>query len=111
METNNSLSHVLFTKLAITRVLIGAAIGLALITIFLSGDIQAKPEWSKYWMIRPFIVVTFAGGAGGFFYHLMESLRRKGKWQMIVANTISLIVFFFGLWIGSVLGLAGTLWD
>ena len=112
MTTTDTLpTQPFFTKALATRMLIGAGIGLLLITIFLWGVDNPKPEWSKYWMIRPFVVVTFAGGVGGLFFHLMEGLRRKGNWLMIVANIISLIIFIFGLWIGSVLGLAGTLWD
>ena len=111
MTTTDNPTKPFFNKALVTRVLIGAAIGLVLITIFLSGVDNPKREWPKYWMIRPFVVVTFAGGVGGLFYHLMEKLRRRGNWQMIVANIISLIVFIFGLWIGSVLGMAGTLWD
>jgi hypothetical protein len=109
--TENLHTKPFINKTLKLRVLIGAGIGLALISFFLTGVDHPKPEWSKYWMIRPIIVVALAGGAGGLFFHLMENFRRRGTWQMFVANFISLIVFILGLWIGSVLGLAGTLWD
>ncbi len=92
-------------------ILIGASIGLFLILLFLLPAGDPNPEWEKYWMIKPIIMVPFAGAVGGAFYHLMSPMRRKGGWNKIVANIISFIVFIFGLWIGSVLGLNGTYWN
>jgi hypothetical protein len=48
---------------------------------------------------------------GGLFYYIMGPLRYQGGWKKIIAVTISLIVYFIGLWMGTILGLDGTLWD
>lgn len=92
-------------------VLIGAGIGLLLISIFLLGVNNPDPSWPKLWMLRPLAIVPMAGAAGGFFYYLMNPLRRKGGWNAILANVLSILVFIIGLWMGSILGLDGTLWD
>ena len=93
------------------RMLIGAGIALTLITIFILNAGEPNPEWPKLWWIRPIIVVTFAGAMGGLVFHLMDHLRSRGSWQKIVANILSVIIYIFGLWIGTVLGLVGTMWD
>lgn len=49
-----------------TRMLTGAGLALILISIFLVGNNSADPSWGKYWMIRPLLVVPFAGAMGGF---------------------------------------------
>ncbi|MDF2449894.1 MAG: potassium transporter KefB [Bacteroidota bacterium] len=89
--------------------LIGAAIGLTLISIFVFGVDQPNPEWPKYWMVRPLIVVPLAGAVGGLFYAFMDYQATRG-FNRTLAVLISLVVFVVGLWMGTVLGLAGTMW-
>jgi hypothetical protein len=91
-------------------ILIGAAIGLTVISFFVFGVDTPNPAWPKYWMIRPLIVTPFAGAMGGLFYYFMNFMRCRGGWRMIVANIISLIVFVVCIWMGIVLGLVGIMW-
>jgi len=55
--------------------------------------------------------ISFAGALGGFFYYQLDFLRVRGGWNILAANFVSLIIFLFGLWMGTVLGLNGTLWN
>jgi hypothetical protein len=90
--------------------LIGAGVGLIIISIFLMGVNQPRPEWGQYWMIRPLVIVPLAGAAGGVFYYIMDFLRYRGGWRTALAYFISVIGIIVGLWMGIVLGLVGTLW-
>ena len=92
-------------------VLTGAAIALTLISALLLTVKDPNPEWPKLWILRPLIIVPIAGAMGGLFYYIMGPLRYQGGWKKIIAVTISLIVYFIGLWMGTILGLDGTLWD
>jgi hypothetical protein len=92
------------------RMLLGGGIALVLIIVFLF-PVEPNPEWPKLWMIRPLIVLPVAGSMGGLFYHLMGHLRNRGGWRKLVANVVSLIVYIIALWMGTVVGLDGTLWD
>lgn len=92
-------------------VLIGAAIALVMIAIFLIMGGPGEPEWGRWWKLRPLAIVTFAGAAGGLFYHLMGRFRSPGGWQKVLVNVLCLLVYIVGLWLGSILGLAGTWWD
>jgi hypothetical protein len=91
--------------------LLGAGIALALIIFFLANAGEGKPEWPRFWMIRPLVVVPLAGAAGGAFFYFMGSVRNRGGWRKVLAYTISLIVYLFLLWMGTVLGLDGTHWN
>ena len=91
--------------------LTGAVIGLIAITPFLISSGVGRPEWGIFWKIRPLIVVPAAGAVGALIYHLMDHLRIEGGWKKIIANVVSVLIFIIGLWIGIVLGLAGTLWN
>lgn len=91
--------------------LIGAVPALILITLFLISAGNVNPEWGKYWMIRPLIIVPLAGAGGGFFYHLMDRFSSRGSLPKWLAIIISLIAYIIALWLGSVLGLDGTYWD
>jgi hypothetical protein len=55
-------------------------------------------------------VTPIAGAMGGAFYYLMDHLTYKGL-NRTVAVILSIIVFAVGIWMGTVLGLAGTMWD
>ena len=91
--------------------LIGAGIGLIVISFFVFGADEPKPEWGKLWMIKPLIMVPLAGAIGGEFYYFMDHLSSRGRLNKTVAIILSLIVFIIGLWLGIVLGLNGTMWD
>jgi hypothetical protein len=91
--------------------LIGGGVGLVLISIFLSGVHDPNPAWGKLWMIRPLVIVPLAGAMGGLFYYFMRHLTAAGSLNKSLALVLSLFVYVVGLWLGTVLGLDGTLWD
>ena len=93
------------------RMLIGGGFALVLISLFLLKAGEPDPEWSPFWRIQPLLIVPFAGAMGGLFYHLMDHLRYHGGWRKALGYVLSVIVYVFGLWMGTVLGLAGTYWD
>ena len=93
------------------RMILGAGIGFLFISLFLITADGAKPEWGDFWMLRPLLIAPFAGAMGGVFYTFLDPWRQKGGHQKFLANLLSVVVFIFGLWIGSVLGLDGTYWD
>lgn len=95
----------------IKPMLLGAAIALALIVLFLAGVDEPDPAWPRLWMLRPLLIVPMAGAAGGAFYALLRPWRARGGWIAVLAYVLSLLVFIIGLWLGAVLGLDGTLWN
>ncbi|RAW02237.1 potassium transporter KefB [Pseudochryseolinea flava] len=92
------------------RMLIGAGIGLLAILFFLVPG-EANPEWSKFWMIRPLIIVPLAGAMGGMCNYYILQFQKLVGLNKIVAVVLSILVFIVGLWMGIVLGLDGTMWD
>ncbi len=93
------------------RMLAGAVIGLILISLFVLPPGNANPAWGKFWMVRPLIIVPLAGAMGGLCnYYIMHFHRLIGM-HKIAALILSAFIFLFGLWLGIVLGLDGTLWD
>ncbi|MCE7039617.1 potassium transporter KefB [Dyadobacter sp. CY312] len=93
------------------RMLQGAGVALVLISIFLFPIDDANPAWGKWWMIRPLLMVPAAGAMGGVFYYVMDHLRYQGGWKKAAAYLISLLGYIVALWLGTVLGLNGTLWN
>jgi hypothetical protein len=89
----------------------GAGIGLVLISFFLIGVKDPNPEWGKFWMVKPLLIVPIAGAIGGAFYYFIRGLSYKGGLNKTVAVVLSLIIYIIGLWLGVVLGLSNTLWD
>jgi hypothetical protein len=90
--------------------LIGAGVGLFISLFFVLGG-EPDSNWSNLWWIRPLLVVPAAGALGGLFYYNMDHLRAQGGWREVTAYVVSLVVFIIVLWLGTVLGLAGTMWD
>lgn len=99
------------TASLIKRMLVGASIGLILISIFLIGAGDPNPEWGKLWYIRPLIIVPLAGAMGGVFNYFVAQQDFKHGLVKGLAIIFSLIVFIIGLWLGIVLGLDGTYWN
>ena len=90
--------------------LIGAGLALLVISFFVFGVDAPKPEWGKYWQIRPLIITPLAGAAGGAFHGFMNYQSKRG-FNRILAVSLSIVVFIIALWMGIVLGLAATMWD
>jgi len=109
-QTNNSTSqsgHISLVK----RMLVGAGIGLLLISLFLLSAGEPNPEWGKLWMIRPLIIVPLAGAMGGLCNYFIVHINYQVGVNKTIAMILSVIVFIIGLWLGIVLGLDGTMWD
>lgn len=89
----------------------GAIPALIFIFIFMAGVDETDPSWHRFWMIRPLLIVPFAGAMGGVAYYFLDHLRFQGGWKEVAAFVLSLIVYLVGLFMGFVLGLDGTLWN
>ena len=95
----------------VKRVLVGAGIGLLLISLFLLSAGKPNPEWGKLWMIRPLIIVPLAGAMGGLCNYFIVHFHYQAGINKTIAMILSVIIFVIGLWLGIVLGLDGTMWD
>lgn len=107
---NDFASQVRFDASLTKRMLIGAGIALVFIGIFLFGA-TANPEWSRYWILRPLVIVPLAGAFGGAFYHFMGIPRSRGGLVKALSILFSFIGYAVIVWLGTVLGLDGTFWD
>lgn len=100
------------SSLLLKRVLIGAGVALFLITIFIMPSIlHPKPEWSNLWMLRPLLVVPVAGGLAAAIIHILLGWQAKNNWPKFVVYLLCLLGYIIALWLGTVAGLDGTLWD
>ncbi|GAB4006018.1 hypothetical protein GCM10028808_07110 [Spirosoma migulaei] len=89
---------------------VGAGIGLVLISIFLLGVREPNPAWGTLWMIRPLLIVPLAGAVGGLCNYVILHFHNQIGVNKSIAVIVSVLVGSIGLWLGIVLGLAGTLW-
>ncbi len=109
-QSNNSTSQQQQVSL-VKRMLVGAGIGLLLISLFLLSADEPNPEWGKLWMVRPLIIVPLAGAMGGLCNYFIVHFHDQVGVNKTIAMIISVIVFIIGLWLGIVLGLDGTMWN
>jgi hypothetical protein len=106
-QANNQSSHLSLTS----RMLIGAGIGLVVISYFLISLTAADPAWGKFWMVQPLLVAPFAGAMGGLCNYYIVHFRWVFGVNKMLAIIASVIVFLVGMWMGIVLGLHGTMWN
>ncbi len=99
------------SQLLIKRMLLGAFLGLIIVSFFLFSVEEPNPNWGKFWMIRPLIILPLAGALGSLFFYSVVFISSQNRWKKVIALVLSLIVFFIALWLGAVVGFAGTLWD
>jgi hypothetical protein len=109
-QSNNSTSQPRQVSL-VKRMLVGAGIGLLLISPFLLSDGEPNPEWGKLWMIKPLIIVPLAGAMGGLCNYFIVHFHDQVGLNKTIAIILSVMVFIIGLWLGTVLGLDGTMWN
>ena len=89
----------------------GAVIALILISLLIFSVNTPKPEWGQHWYIRPLIVTPFITSIGGIALYLFNLKDFKSKILNLILLIMSILIFFFFLWIGTILGLDGTLWN
>ena len=110
IQKNNSTAQLDQASL-VKRMVIGAGIGLLLISFFLLSAGEPNPEWGSLWRIRPLIIVPLAGAMGGLCNYFIVHFRHLAGMNKTIAIILSVLVFIVGLWLGTVLGLDGTYWD
>lgn len=82
MTLNNNLKTQLIQFVLLGKLmLIGGAIALTVISIFLLGVRNPNPAWGTIWMVRLLIIVTTAGAAGGAFAYFMHYLIGSAGWR------------------------------
>ena len=111
MNDKNEIEHPLRESAIGKMAMLGAAIALVLISIFLWNAGEPDPSWPRLWMIRPLIIVPAAGAVGGAFYQFLGHMGEPGSLTRISGKIAGLVVYIIGLWLGTVLGLDGTWWD
>ncbi|RKS97412.1 potassium transporter KefB [Chryseobacterium defluvii] len=104
-------THSINTGSLIKKVISGAIIGLLIISFFVFTVDHPKPEWGKFWMIRPLIITPLAGAFGGFLLFSPQFLNIQTPWKKMGITVLSFFAFIIALWMGIILGLDGTLWD
>ena len=109
-QKNKFIIRPIHPALLVTSILMGAAIALLLITVFIL-PVEGNSEWGKLWKIRPLVIVPIAGAVGGGVFYLLRHLIYQGGWRKMLVTALGTLVYIIGLWLGTVLGLDGTLWD
>jgi len=94
-----------------TFVLLGALTGLAIISFFVFGTGQQNPAWPDNWRIRPLLVVPFAGAAAGLISYFSVTASTRLGMNKTIVWILAILFSLFVLWIGTILGLDGTMWD
>jgi zinc transporter ZupT len=107
----NANGVITVNRLLVIRMLIGTVIALAVILTFVLGVNEPNPAWHSTWWLRPIIITPLAGAGGGFFFHFIYELGKNGTLKKLLFTVIGVIGYVVALWLGTVLGLAGTLWD
>lgn len=110
-QKNNFIVERVNPKILTRSMLVGTAIGLAIISFFLISVDRPHPEWGSLWMLKPLIITPLSGAFAGLAFYTLNFLIPKSGWKNALAFIFSLIVGFIALWLGIVLGLNGTLWN
>lgn len=97
-------------KISLIKSTAAGAIPALIIIAFFVFSAAAKPEWGALWKIRPFVITPLAGALAGALIYFVMTRRMQGNMK-ILAAVFCAIGYFVALWLGIVLGLAGTLWD
>ncbi|WP_300565543.1 potassium transporter KefB [Flavobacterium sp.] len=107
----NLASERINSKSILKRMLLGAGIGLVVISIFIFPVKSPNPDWGKFWMVKPLIITPLAVAFGSLVFFSSEFVSNQSTAIKIVVKIGSVIAFIISIWLGIVLGLNGTLWN
>jgi hypothetical protein len=109
--TNNLTLRPIDRKALVNRMLIGGGIALIAICTFVIPALKnPHPDWEKFWMLRPLIITPLVGAIAGLCVYFTNYVLYQKGWQKTLAIVLSVIGSVIALWLGIVLGLAGTMW-
>ncbi|TDO25850.1 potassium transporter KefB [Sediminibacterium goheungense] len=111
MLTSEKINPTTYPGHLLHRVLLGAGLGLAVISFFLLMVKNPDPSWPKHWMIRPLVIVPLAVAGAGLCFHFLDKYRYEKGWNKILITLLGIIGHLIALWLGMVVGLDGTLWN
>lgn len=111
VQENALQKYKLNPRSVLTNVIMGATIGVTIISLLVFSVKNPPAEWGAYWRIRPLIITPLAAAFGGFAFYLIRFVFTQNRWSTILAVILGVLVFLFSLWMGTVLGLDGTLWN
>ncbi|MBC2839818.1 potassium transporter KefB [Robiginitalea sp. SC105] len=111
MSQLKNLSHILNSRTTFKRMSLGALIGLALISLLIFSVDHPDPAWGPYWRIRPLVITPLAAAFGMLSFYLRDIVRPQSDLKRGLVFLASLLGFVISLWLGTVLGLDGTLWN
>ncbi len=110
-HTNNLTAQPVSRAALIKSLLFGAGIALLVIGAFVLSVNHPRPEWGELWMMRPLIITPLAGAAGSAFYFFVyHFFAYRGAIRKASGGILGLTGYIVALWLGVVLGLAGTFW-
>lgn len=95
----------------VKHLVVGTTLALLLISIFLAGVKHPNPNWPAYWMVRPLVLVPVAGALGGGFFYMVRQWGQHETWKKVVATLIGVLGYLVAVWMGTIVGLDGTLWN
>ena len=108
--TDGNQSTDLFSPRLAIRIAVGLVIGFLVIS-FLIFRANAPQEWGEYWRVRPLIVTPLAGAMCGTAFHIIHCFFYWMGWKKLLATVAGILVYIVGLWMGTILGLVGTMWN
>jgi hypothetical protein len=76
IQIENLTKKPLFTDRLAKRMMIGAAIGLVMVSFFVIVAGKGRPEWGDYWRIKPLLLTPLLGAIVGLCYDVTEPLRQ-----------------------------------
>ena len=111
LVSSTPLSKLLINKTNGMRMLVGAVIGLGVISLLVFSVPDPDPAWGSGWRIRPLVITPLAAAFGGLAFILRDLVRPQTGAMRLTVFVLSTLCFLVALWLGTVLGLDGTLWN
>lgn len=108
---NHTAKEPVNRKTLLLCMVLGALPAISLMSLLVFGAENPDPAWGEYWVIRPLVVITFAGATGGACYYFINRFFGNGIGRKTATVVLTTFVYLFGLWIGTVIGCSGTLWN
>lgn len=90
---------------------LGFAIAFVLVTALILSVNNPNPVWGKNWFVRPILLTPVIAATGAGVSYLISTISFRNQLFNLFKILLCLLAYIFFLWIGTVIGFNGTLWN
>ncbi len=100
------------SKSVTTAIVLGFGVAFILVSALILSVNAPNPVWGKNWFVKPILLTPVIAAPGGGVFYLISRISFENQLLFkLLKALLCLLAYIFFLWIGTIIGFNGTLWN